>query len=107
MSFDPKSSSSSKKRELKKLVDEESDDEPPMSTADKVHLFTALFLLFAIIFAIMFVTWWFFGTAVFKAARKRLVKTDPTATPAPTPYPMCTRVQEVLYYLGLYTCTPS
>ncbi|KAI2497557.1 hypothetical protein MHU86_16960 [Fragilaria crotonensis] len=95
-----------KTRERRKLITDDEEEEP-MSVEDKLQIYLALSIMFIILFGIFFLSWWFFGSAVFKAAlKKHNVQLDPAAPPSPTAAPSssCTRVQEVLSYLGLFPC---
>jgi hypothetical protein len=96
-----------KTRERHKLIAVDDDEEEPMSVEAKAKIYLAASIMIIILLAILFISWWCFGSAVIKAAfRKRKVPFEMTSPPAPTAAPSttCTKVQEVLSYLGFFPC---
>lgn len=89
-----------KAKERRKLIDDDDDEEEPLSCEVRLQLGVASFIMFLMIFSILFFSWYCFGWAFFKAVKNsRIANVDGAPTMAPTPTP-CTRLQEILGYLG-------
>ncbi len=100
-------SPATKTREGRKLIVHDDDEEEPMSVEAKVHIYIAASIMIIILFGIMFISWWCFGSVVIKSfLTKHKVPFEKTAPPAPTAAPSstCTRAQEILSFLGFFSC---
>jgi hypothetical protein len=85
------------KKSNKTLYDDEDDDEP-MTPGAKLKLIIMLTLFTCAILGTIFICWWIF-THVLK--RTVIKHSPPPGTPTPAPTVACTKVQEVLYKMGL------